>query len=236
VKRPAKNAKSNRSKSSSENTEASNGEQEEKKKKKKKAEKRPADPKLVPRKAEPERWEPKRRKDEKEASPASPPPKRKAVAARSRSRDSSPSARSEEAPPKKRAANALSVPTEQPRALAVSLTRAAAREEDKRSEEAARARRPAQEAARNRPQARDGEELLRRVLRANLCPGKRAQAGNTRPTKDGEPRATLVPPSRKDASSEEESARSTSPPRGVATLRPPKDRAGKAEGRKPRRV
>jgi len=235
MKRPQKPTKSASRSRSSENSESkSNGEKEKKKKKKNKKSdgKRAADPKLVPRK-EPERWEPKRRKDEKEVSP---PPKRKAE--RSRSRDTSPSAAQSEAqseapagPPKKRAvsgaANALSVPTET-RAPAVSLTRAVRRDDEKRSPEA---RRWQSQEARNRPQARDGQELLRRVLRAQLCPGKRAQS--TRATKEGEPRATLVPPSRKaeqDASSDE-----ASPPR--ATLRPPQDRAKKAlEARKPRRV
>lgn len=216
AKKSEKNQRRPSKTKSSKSSDASRSEEKAKKKKKPRETKRAAsDPKLVPRKPkeakEPERWEPKRRKEEKEASPKKKP-------ARSRSRDDS----SSEEPPKKRAANALTVA--EPRAP-VSLTRAAARREEKpRADEAARGRRNATEVARGRPGG-DGGDLLRRVLRANAT-----QAGGTRAKE--EPRATLVP-TRKDESSGEESA-----PRGAATLRPPQDRGIKKalDGRKSRRV
>lgn len=224
VKRPCK------AKSKSRSDDKSDDKAKKKSKNTRKTKRAASDPKLVPRKkdskeAKEESLEPKRRK-EKEVSPKK--------AARSRSRDGD-SSQSEE-PPKKRAANALTVAAER---APVSLTRASAarREEEKPpADEGTRARRNAPaapaEAAEARRSRGAGGDLLRRVLRANAVHNARQDGGPTR-SKEGEPRATLVPPTRKDESSSEESV-----PRGAATLRPPQDRGIKkaAEARKSRRV
>mmetsp|Transcript_96418 Transcript_96418/g.171412 ORF Transcript_96418/g.171412 Transcript_96418/m.171412 type:complete len:695 (-) Transcript_96418:54-2138(-) len=229
--------------------------------------KRKKDPKLVPRssKGKPEiseRFE-KRVRKEKEASPR----KRKAVAApRSPpSRSPSPPSRSrshtsrsdksseEELRPRKRAANSLTVTPAKSgtaKASVVSLkgSNDTLRREDGEKRKADEGptrtvtrRTSAPEApARSGRQARGdgGMDLLRRVLRAqNVIPGG-PKANSNRAVKEGEPRATLLPPSRKDQSGSEEEgspARSGGP---VATLRPPSSRTSskKAESKKPRRA